>query len=171
MDVKEFFSEPWFWDKHYEVFSEEELSQIEVLSEEETHTIWYEYCDNETLAYCWFVKKIVDHTLPLLCVDCGWGEDETEKKTGHMLREELEKQLDGTVSICYTDTRGVRVPVRLFCDKWYEFCFLAIYDDILLDLGENALLYYETDHLYILEKRTSKDEENVTQIHISERDE
>lgn len=110
MDVKEFFSEPWFWDKHYEVFSEEELSQIEVLSEEETHTIWYEYCDN----------------------------------------------------ICYTDTRGVRVPVRLFCDKWYEFCFLAIYDDILLDLGENALLYYETDHLYILEKRTSKGEENVT---------
>lgn len=91
MDAREFFSNPWFWDKHYEVFSEEELSQIEVLSEEETHTIWYEYCDNETLAYCWFVKKIVDHTLPLLCVDCGWGEDETEKKTGHMLREELEK--------------------------------------------------------------------------------
>ena len=87
MDVKEFFSEPWFWDKHYEVFSEEELSQIEVLSEEETHTIWYEYCDNETLAYCWFVKKIVNQTLPYLCFDCGWGEDETEKKTGRMLRE------------------------------------------------------------------------------------
>ena len=47
MDVKEFFSEPWFWDKYYEVFSEEELSQIEVLSEEETHTIWYQY-DSES---------------------------------------------------------------------------------------------------------------------------
>ena len=66
-----------------------------------------------------------------------------------------------------------KLDTNKLVDIFYDFldkACMAIYDDILLDLGENALLYYETDHLYILEKRTSKDEENVTQIHISERD-
>ena len=150
MDVRELFK-----DEFYDGFSEEEMSQIEALSEEESRTVWYQYCDSEVVFDCWFIPKIVSGALPMLTWRCGWGwgNDNWKEETGQLLKKALEKQLDGVVNICYKSKCGLRVPVRLFCDKWYEFCF-SYWDRTLLDLGEKALLYYDDDTFYWLEKRS-----------------
>ena len=152
MDIRDFCYAERFTDENYALFSEEELAEIEVLSAEDTAEIWYDYCDKKELNRSLFVIEIVAHTLPILTVDCGWGDEKGEEDTRQLLKGTLHEQLDGKINICYDSETALRVPVWLFCKRWSDFCYA--YDNyVLLDLGENALLYYDEDMLYFLEKR------------------
>ncbi len=73
MNIKDFSYGCRFTDEKYAIFSEKELSEINVLTEEEAKNSWYKYCDNEILELSYFVKDIVAYKLPFLTNDCGWG--------------------------------------------------------------------------------------------------
>lgn len=152
MDIRDFCYSERFTDENYALFSEEELAEIEVLSAEETSGIWYSYCDKKELTRSLFVIKIVSHTLPILTVDCGWGDEKGEDDTRQLLKRTLREHLDGKINICYDSETALRVPVWLFCERWSDFCYAYDYY-VLLDLGERALLYYDEDMMYFLEKR------------------
>ena len=73
MNIKDFSYGFRFTKEDYAIFSEKELSEIKVLSKEETKKIWYSYCDKEYLPQSYFVKDIIQHKMPILINDCGWG--------------------------------------------------------------------------------------------------
>ena len=71
MEIKKFKYGWRFTDEKYALFSEKELSQIKVLSDEEASDIWYSYCDNKLLPLSSFVIKKGFDKLPLITNDCG----------------------------------------------------------------------------------------------------
>ncbi len=139
-----------FTDEKYAIFSEKELSEIKVLTEEEAKNSWYKYCDNEILELSYFVKDIVAHKLHFLINDCSWGDELGETKTKQLLKTELRQYEDGYINVCYESKKALRVSTKLFCDRWNDFCYPS--DSLILDLGDRALLYYE-DLIYYLEKK------------------
>lgn len=149
MDIKDFLFGERFTNEDFALFSETELSEIEVLSEKEASDIWYDYCDDEILPKCSFAVKTGLDKLPLITSDCGWGEEKEENDTRILLKNTLSKYIDGQINVCYYSDRALRVSAKLFCEKWSDFCYPSDY--LIIDFGEKALLYYE-DRLFYLNK-------------------
>ena len=151
MDIKDFEYGFRFTDENYALFSEEELSEMEVLSDEEAVSLWSKYCDNEVIPLCSFaVEGEGLGNLPLLIPDCGWGDEEAELRTTHLFKTLLEPNSDGCVYVCYRCKEALKVTTDLFCDKWSDFCYPSDY--LIIHFGESALLYYE-DGIFSLKKR------------------
>lgn len=150
MNINDFSYGCRFTDEKYAIFSEKELSEIKILTEEEAKNSWYKYCDNEILELSYFVKDIVARKLPFLLNDCSWGDELGETKTKQLLKTELRQYEDGYINVCYESKKALRVSTKLFCDRWNDFCYPS--DSLILDLGDRALLYYE-DLIYYLEKK------------------
>ncbi len=138
-----------FTDVKYALFSERELSQIKVLSDEAASDIWYSYCDNKLLPLSSFVIKKGFDKLSLITNDCGWGDEETERTTKCLLETIMRDYIEGYINVCYDDENALKVSTRLFCDKWSDFCYPSDY--LIIDCGDRALLYYE-DMIYYLDK-------------------
>lgn len=150
MKINDFYYSWRFTDEDYALFSDKELAQIEVLSIEEASKVWYTYCNEKFLPKSYFVKDIVDHRLPILTGDCGWGDEKAESDTKCLLESTMKNHLDGFITICYDSESALRLSTRLFCDKWSDFCYPSDY--LIIDCGDRALLYYE-DWIYFLNKR------------------
>lgn len=149
MDIKDFLYGERFTNEDFALFSQAELSEMAVLSEEEASKIWYDYCDNEKLPLSSFTAKTGLDKLPLITNDCSWGDEREENKTKALLTAALSNSVDGNVVVCYYSTNALRVSARLFCEKWSDFCYPSDY--LIIDFGERALLYYE-DRLFYLDK-------------------
>ena len=149
MDIKDF-SYSWrFTNEDFALFSDAELSQIEVLSEETATDIWYSYCDERLLPKSYFVKDIIARKMPLLTADCGWGDEKAENATRSLLESTLDEYMDGCINVCFESEKALKVSTRLFCNKWSDFCYPSDY--LIIDHGDKALLYYE-DLIYYLDK-------------------
>ena len=156
MEVKDFEYGFRFTDENYALFSDRELSEMKVVSEGEASILWCSYCDNKVIPLCSFaVKDEGLATLLLLCADCGWGEEKSEKETTVFLKETLKQYGEGDIFVCYSEKEALRVSTELFCDKWSDFCYPSDY--LIIDCGNKGLLYYE-DRLYLLEKLVAADE-------------
>ena len=149
MKIKDFKCGWRFTDENYALFSEKELSEMEVISKETASTIWYSYCDNELLPMSSFITTKGLNELQPLSRDCGWGDMKAEYSTKLLFETTMKKYIDGYINICYDSESALKVSTRLFCDKWSDFCYPSDY--LIIDCGERALLYYE-DLLYYLNK-------------------
>lgn len=151
MDIKDFSFGCRFTDEKFAMFSESELSEMEVLSKEEADSIWSEYCDNDAIPLSSFaVNGKGLGNLTVLIEDCGWGDEVSERETTLLLKSSLEKSINGCVYVCYYRKEAVKVTVNLFCERWFDFCYPSDY--LLIHYGERALLYYE-DCIFLLYKR------------------
>ena len=151
MDIKDFEYGFRFTDENYALFSEEELSEMEVLSDEEAESLWSKYCDNEVIPLCSFaVEGEGLGDLSMVIPDCGWGDEEAEPKTTRLFQSVLEPGPDGCVYVCYLKNKALKVSAELFCNKWSDFCYPSDY--WIVHFGERALLYYE-DCVFFLEQR------------------
>lgn len=148
MDIKDFEYGCRFTDEKFALFSDEQLSEMKVLSKEEASNIWYSYCDNEILPLSYFIKDGL-RKLPILTKDCGWGDEKEEIDTKLLLETEMGRYIDGYINVCYDDENALNVSTRLFCDKWSDFCYPSDY--LIIDCGDRALLYYE-DWIFNLNK-------------------
>lgn len=149
MNIKEFKCGFRFTDEKYALFSEEELSEMEVLSKESANASWFSYCDDELLPKSYFIKKKGLNELQLISADCGWGDEEAENNTKYLFETTLRQYLNGCINICYDSESALKVSAKLFCDKWTDFCYPSDY--LIIDCGDRAILYYE-DLIYYLDK-------------------
>lgn len=149
MNIKDFIFGERFTNEDFALFSENELSKIEVISEKDASDIWYNYCDNEILSESSFVVKTGLGKLQVIAEDCGWGNEKDENDTRILFESVLSECIDENINICYFSDSALRVSARLFCEKWTDFCYPS--DCLIIDHGEKALLYYE-DHLFYLDK-------------------
>lgn len=147
MEIKDFIYGERFTNEDFALFSEAELSEMAVLSEEDARKIWYDYCDNQKLPLSSFAAKIGLDKLPLITNDCGWGDENEENKTETLLKTALSGA--NQVVVCYSDADALRASAKLFCEKWSDFCYPSDY--LIIDFGVRALLYYE-DWLFYLDK-------------------
>ncbi|MBO4696769.1 MAG: hypothetical protein J5643_05765 [Lachnospiraceae bacterium] len=151
MEIKDFLFGFRFTDENYALFSDSELAEMEVLSEEEAESVWRSYCDKNAIPLCSFaVQEGGLGALPVLIEDCGWGDMQAERETAQILKAALKQNLNGKVYVCYYSRVAVKVTAELFCDRWSDFCYPSDY--LLIHFGERALLYYE-DIVFSLEKR------------------
>ena len=149
MEIKDFKYGWRFTDENYALFSEKELSEMEVISKETVEAIWYSYCDNELLPMSSFITNKGLDELELLSNDCGWGEMKDEYKTKLLFESTMKQYIDGYINICYDSESALKVSNRLFCDKWTDFCYPSDY--LIIDCYDKAILYYE-DLLFYLNK-------------------
>ena len=147
MNIKDFIFGERFTNEDFALFSETELSKIEVISKKEASNIWCNYCDDEILSKSSFVVKTGLGKLSLIAKDCGWGDEKGENDTRILFERVLSKRIDEHINICYFSDCSLRVSTRLFCEKWSDFCYPS--DCLIIDYGEKAILYYE-DRLYYL---------------------
>lgn len=150
-DIREFPFGCRYTDEKYALFSDEELSKISVLNEDEAIRIWDFFCDNEVLEMSSFVKKLVSKELEVLIADCGWGEG-GEEKTRDILAEYLKNRQVEKVDVLYYRKVAIRVDAELFVSKWDDFCYPS--DVLLISLGDHALLYYEDVVYTEIDKKT-----------------
>lgn len=151
MTIKEFKFGWRFTDEKYALFSDNELSEIEVIPPHTVISIWNKICDNEILPKSSYVKYIISREMPVLIADCGWGEVTSEKKTASILTKFFVKNGVVNITILYDNKNAINVPVNLFCKKWSDFCYPS--DTICIKYGINTLLYYE-DIIYMPKSKT-----------------
>ena len=135
-----------FTDINYAVFSERELSDIQIISAEKAYKIWDSVCDHSIFQKCSFIQKIVSKSMPTFIGDCGWGDDNKEAHTRKMLEDLFAKEKVDSLMALYDCKTAIEISSNLFTNRWTDFCYPT--DSVVLIFGHQCLLYYE-DTLYI----------------------
>lgn len=132
-----------FTDEKYALFSDEELSEMSIISKDEASKIWNTICDNRILQKSKYIKKLVEHQLEVLISDCGWNDEDGELKTKSILENELNVQ--DTITVLYNYESALEIQKKLFLEKWSDFCYP---DDVLFIVSGNIVLLYNEDTIY-----------------------
>lgn len=146
MTVKEFKLGWRFTDEKYALFSDDELSKIEIIPPHIAASIWNRICDDEILSKSSYVTHIVSREMPVLIADCGWGDEIAEQQTAAVLTKFFAEHGAVDITILYDSKNAINVPAELFCEKWSDFCYPS--DTLCIKYGLNTLLYYE-DIIYM----------------------
>lgn len=145
MNIKNFKYGFRFTDEKYSLFSNDELSNIDIINEEKIKEFWNNNCDNEIIEKCSFIDKLVSKKLEVVISDCGWGNYELELNTTSILNNIITSD---TINIYYDYNSALKVNKNLFCNKWSDFCYPS--DVLLIESNNSILLYYE-DTIYRIE--------------------
>lgn len=133
------------WRYTDEECSEEELSEIKILSEDISNNMWNKICDNKIIEKSSYIQKILSKELPVLIRNCRWGEED-EKLTGNLFSDYF-KESEKVITILYDYESSIEIPSDLFFEKWFVFCYPS--DSLIIKCGDLNLFYYE-DIVYIV---------------------
>lgn len=139
------YESPYAWrftDEKYALLSERELSALTILPETEAHTLWDRMIHVPVFYESPYIKAVVTRSIPVMISDCGWGNIRQEGVTGNTLAELL---TEGQIKLFYSRDHALIIPVKLFLDRWSDFCYP---DDANVILAGNRFLIYYEDVLY-----------------------
>ena len=91
MNIK-YFKYAWrYTDQSYALFSENELSEMKVISGNYASQLWDKICDSKFLEESSYIKDLLNKTPTVYISDCGWGES-LEETTKYKLMDFFIKQ-------------------------------------------------------------------------------
>lgn len=132
-----------FTEDKYAVFSDDELSEISVISNDEAKREWLLICSEEIFQKSVYIKDIINRTAPVLIKNCFWGDNENYTK-GKLLSFFNELGAN-KVSIYYDDETALQVSSSVFCTRWSDFCYPS---DLNLIITPSVMIVYYEDIIY-----------------------
>lgn len=128
-----------FTEEDYALFSDEELSQLDVIDEQTVTSMWDQLCDADLAGFSSYIRAGLAKDLPVLIDDCDWGKNEENARS--ILNEYFAKSDKDKLIILYSRTDALESSVSLFASKWSDFCYPS--DMLFIKCGELVLFYYE----------------------------
>ena len=137
--IKAFYYGFRFTEEDYALFSDEELSQLDVIDEQTVTSMWDQLCDADLAGFSSYIRAGLAKDLPVLINDCDWGKNEENARS--ILNEYFAKSDEDKLIILYSRTDALEASVSLFTSKWSDFCYPS--DMLFIKCGELVLFYYE----------------------------